>query len=329
MEYTTLGRSGLHVSRIGLGLAALGRPGYINLGHAEDLQGDYDIKAMQGHTHRMLDLAWQHGVRYLDAARSYGKAEIFLGKWLLDRQKSERDAVVGSKWGYTYTADWQVEAEHHEVKEHSLPVFQQQWEESQMFLSQYLKLYQVHSATLDSGILSNVEVLNAMVEKKAAGMSLGLSLSGPQQAETLRKAMQVEVDGRPVFDTVQATWNLLEPSAGNILAEVNEAGMGVIIKEAVANGRLTDRNSDPAFREKKVYLLQMAEKYSVSLDTLAMAAVLSQPWVHVVLSGAATEAQLLSNLQALQLNVEAEELLDELAESPEVYWQTRKALVWN
>ena len=37
MELRTLGRNGPFVSRIGLGMAALGRPGYINLGHGKNL----------------------------------------------------------------------------------------------------------------------------------------------------------------------------------------------------------------------------------------------------------------------------------------------------
>lgn len=39
---------------------------------------------------------------------------------------------------------------------------------------------------------------------------------GERQADALRKAMTVEspVDGTPLFDSVQATWNLLETSCG-------------------------------------------------------------------------------------------------------------------
>src|SRR5688500_10857089 len=51
MQLRTLGATGLLVSPIGLGLAALGRPGYINLGHAADLGHDYDVAAMTAHTH--------------------------------------------------------------------------------------------------------------------------------------------------------------------------------------------------------------------------------------------------------------------------------------
>ena len=77
-----LGKTGLAVSRIGLGLAALGRPGYITLGHAADLAGETDVEAMRAHAHAVLDAAWDAGVRYFDAARSYGLAEEFLGSWL-------------------------------------------------------------------------------------------------------------------------------------------------------------------------------------------------------------------------------------------------------
>ena len=78
MGRRALGQTGLVVSRVGLGLAALGRPGYINLGHAADLRGDYDVAAMEGRAHALLDAAWQAGVRYFDAARSYGRGEAFL-----------------------------------------------------------------------------------------------------------------------------------------------------------------------------------------------------------------------------------------------------------
>ena len=134
MATHALGTTGLQVSRLGLGLAALGRPGYINLGHAEDLARDYSVATMEQHAHSVLDAAWAGGVRYFDAARSYGRAEQFLGNWLRLRQISPAEVTVGSKWGYTYTANWQVEAEKHEVKDHSLPVLQRQWQESQTHL---------------------------------------------------------------------------------------------------------------------------------------------------------------------------------------------------
>ena len=65
-------------SRLGLGLAAVGRPAYITLGRVHDLGGDRSVDAMYARTAAVLDAAWAAGVRYLDAARSYGRAEEFL-----------------------------------------------------------------------------------------------------------------------------------------------------------------------------------------------------------------------------------------------------------
>lgn len=176
MEIRALGSTNLQVTPIGLGLAALGRPGYINLGHADDLEEDYDVESMRTHTHQVLDAAWQAGIRYYDAARSYGRAEEFLGSWLRTREIESQDVTVGSKWGYTYTAGWKVEAEKHEVKEHSLGVLQRQWRESQEHLGKYLKLYQIHSATLESGVLENQPVLEELARIKSTGTRIGLTL---------------------------------------------------------------------------------------------------------------------------------------------------------
>src|ERR1700748_2589288 len=96
-----LGSTGLRVSRIGLGLAALGRAGYINSFRDRDLGADRSIDTLEARCHAMLDLAYDAGVRYVDAARSYGLAEQFLASWLERRGLRMGAVTVGSKWGYT------------------------------------------------------------------------------------------------------------------------------------------------------------------------------------------------------------------------------------
>jgi len=331
MELRVLGRTRHRVSRLGLGLAALGRPGYINVGHAEDLDRCYDVELMRERTHAVLDAAWVAGVRYFDAARSYGRAEEFLASWLAKRGIVSAAVTVGSKWGYTYTAGWRTEAEHHEVKDHSLAVLERQIGESRAVLGTHLDLYQIHSATLESGVLENPAVLGSLAQLRRQGLSIGLSVSGPRQAETLRLAMQVAVDGQALFDCVQATWNLLERSAGDALAEAHRAGMGVIIKEGLANGRLTARYNDRAFDAKRDRLRAVAAELGVSVDGLALAAILAQPWVDVVLSGAATVEHLASNLSALRVvwNEAVSRELEPLIETPTEYWSSRGRLPWN
>jgi aryl-alcohol dehydrogenase-like predicted oxidoreductase len=305
--------AGLPVSPIGLGLAALGRPAYINLGHGEDLGGDRSVDALRARTHEVLDAAYAAGVRYFDAARSYGRAEEFLGSWLRERDVA---VTVGSKWGYTYTAGWRIDAEAHEVKDLSAATLRRQLEETREHLGDHLRLYQIHSATLESGVLEDDAVLGELADLRAAGIAVGLTVTGPRQADTIDRAVETGA-----FDTVQATWNLHERSAGAALARAHDAGVAVIVKEAVANGRLTGRAAPRP-------LAAAARKRGVGPDAIAIAAALAQPWAGVVLSGASTTAMLESNLTALSVSVEPD-LLDELAEPADDYWARRAELAWN
>jgi len=331
MKTRQLGRTGLTVSHLGLGLAALGRPGYVNLGHAEDLEHHYEVETMRARTHDVLDEAWRLGVRYFDAARSYGRAEEFLAGWLASRSVKPREVVVGSKWGYTYTAGWRVEAEHHEIKDHSLPTLRRQIGESRALLGGHLDLYQIHSVTPESGVLADAAVLAELARLRETGVRIGLTLSGPGQAEVLLRALAVEVDGERLFATVQATWNLLERSAGAALQAAHDAGLGVIVKEALANGLLTERNHDPEFDGRRRVLSALARDRGTTIDAIALGAVLARPWADVALSGAASVEQLRSNLRACDVtwNEDIEEQLAELTQAPEDYWSKRRRLAWN
>ena len=404
----TLGATGLPVSALGLGLAALGRPGYINLGHAGDV-GDTHVEAMERHAHEVLDAAYEGGVRYFDAARSYGRAEAFLGSWLRRRGLSRDDVTVGSKWGYTYTADWRVDVDEHEVKdltvstlrcqlgetraligehlalyqihsatiesgvlddaarsygraeaflsswlrrrgfthddvtvgskwgytytadwrvdvdEHevkdlSVSTLRRQLGETRALIGEHLALYQIHSATLESGVLDDAEIREELARLREEGVRVGFTATGPRQAATIERAL--EVGG---FDAVQATWNVHERAATDALAAAHEAGLGVIVKEALANGRLTERGDADG------RLTAAARERGTTPDALALAAVLARPWVDVVLSGAATVDTVRSNLAALeaQWDARAEEELAALEEPADEYWERRSELAWN
>jgi aryl-alcohol dehydrogenase-like predicted oxidoreductase len=307
MALRPLGATGLKVTPIGLGLAAVGRPGYITLGREHDIGADRSVEALERRSHEVLTAAYDAGIRYFDAARSYGYAERFLASWLRQRGLTPDALTVGSKWGYTYVGDWRVDARVHEVKDHSLAALRRQIEESRALLDGYLDLYQIHSATLESGVLDDRGVLTELTALRTGGLIIGLSVSGPRQAEVIRRALAVRVEGINPFQSVQATWNLLEPSAGPALAEAHDAGWGVIIKEALANGRLA------------------------SQDRIAIAAALANPWVDVVLSGAVTVEQVRSNVVAATMPPAPEQLaeLAKLAEPADHYWKERSQLAWS
>jgi aryl-alcohol dehydrogenase-like predicted oxidoreductase len=304
---------------IGLGLAALGRPGYLNLGHGDDLGDDRSADALEERTHEVLDAAHALGIRYFDAARSYGMAEQFLGSWLTEHDVEPGTVAVGSKWGYTYTADWQIDADPPEVKDLSIENFRRQVKQTLDLLGEHLTLYQIHSATIDSGVLDDEELLEELSDLREEGIAVGLTVTGPDQADTIDKAIATRQ-----FDSVQATWNLIERSAGEALQRAADAGMRVIVKEALANGRLAGREPVPV-------LERAARSLGTTMDAVAIAAVTAQPWADVVLSGVATVDQLKSNLLArgVALGPGLVEELEVLREPPDVYWDRRSGLRWT
>lgn len=313
----------------GLGLAAVGRPGYINLGRDEDLPADRSVEAMCTRAHALMDAAYAAGVRYFDAARSYGRAEEFLAGWLREHPGID-DVAVGSKWGYTYTADWQIDAPVHEVKEHSIAAFTRQVAESRALLGDRLNLYQIHSVTPDSPALKDQGLHRRLAALAAQGVRIGLSTSGPRQAEAIRAALKTTVGGTRLFESVQSTYNLLETSAGPALAEAHEAGWTVIVKEALANGRLTDAHLAEQDQDDSL-LAEVARDQAAGADAVALAAVAAQPWADIVLSGAATVAQLESNVSAARIRMTPDQLdrLSSLAMPAQEYWTQRSHLAWT
>jgi len=318
-----LGRTGLCVSALGLGLAGLGRPAYMTLGRRLDLGFDRSVDAMRRRCHALLDAAYAAGITYVDAARSYGLAEPFLRAWCEARHVPRGALTIGSKWGYVYTGAWQRQVEAQEVKRLALDTLQWQTMESRAVLGERFMLSQIHSATIESGVLSNGQVLTELARLRSEGLRIGITVTGPQQAETIDRALNIRVDGLELFETIQATWNLLEPSAANALADAAAAGRGVIVKEVLANGRLTDRHAGRQFAPLRAY----AAGLDTSIETVAIAAAVAQPWATVVLSGALTSHQLDADLGAFDLVPDIAP--PRIAEPPERYWNKRAAMAWT
>ncbi|OLF18163.1 aldo/keto reductase [Actinophytocola xanthii] len=299
------------MERLGLGLAALGRPAYINLGR-DELPADRSVENMRAACWAVLDQAYAAGVRRVDVARSYGLAEEFLAGWLESRAPA--GVTVSSKWGYAYVGGWRLDAPVHEVKEHSAERFRAQWAESEALLGRWLDLYQVHSLTPESPLFDDLALQDALA---ALPVRAGFSTSGPRQAETVRRALALEREGRRVFTAVQSTWNLLEPSVAPALVEAHSSGALVLVKEVLANGRLAVEPPAP--------VAELASSLTVTPDAVALAAALGQPWADTVLLGPAGPGQLRANLAAAGLPAPR---LADLAVDPEVYWADRGALAW-
>jgi aryl-alcohol dehydrogenase-like predicted oxidoreductase len=275
---------------------------------------------METRCREVLDAAYEGGIRYVDAARSYGDAEAFVGRWLADRRPE--DLEVGSKWGYTYVGDWRTDAEVQEVKDLSAETLRRQAVESELVLGMRPSPYQIHSATIESSVFDDHRVIRELARMRDDGWVLGFTTTGPRQADTIRRGLEVVSDGELLFSTVQSTWNVLEPSAGDALGETVAHGCRVLVKEVMANGRLAQDDGP---------LATIAARLGTTPDRVALAAVLSQRWTHVVLSGAVTTDQVRSDVEALELSLDPEDLqeLGALAQPPERYWAERAELAWG
>ena len=313
--------------KLGLGTAALGRPQYINV-RQEDCDNS-DLATFRKHSFSVLEDAYNSGIRYFDTAPGYGLAEELVLGWL--QTKNDKSIEVATKWGYTYTANFDTNATVHEVKEHSLSKLDEQWHFSKQLLP-YLKVYQIHSATLETGVLENKEVLEQLAFlKKEHNLKIGLTTTGTNQVEVIKKALDVFVDDEQLFDLFQVTYNFLDQSLKEVSDELINQKKSIVIKEALANGRIFKNENYLHYNKMYATLESLSKKYNVGVDAISLKYCEQTITNSIVLSGASNSEQLKENLKlnTFTLSKDEIELLNSFKIKPEFYWKERKELQWN
>ncbi|WP_348669231.1 aldo/keto reductase [uncultured Polaribacter sp.] len=313
--------------KLGLGTAALGRPQYINI-RTKNIQKT-NLAAFRKHSFSVLEEAYALGVRYFDTAPGYGLAEALVLEWL--QTKNDPSIEIATKWGYTYTANFDENATIHEVKEHSLSKLNEQWEFSKQLLPA-VKVYQIHSATLATGVLENHAVLEQLSYlKKEHHLKIGLTTTGTNQVEVLKKALDVQVGGTQIFDLFQVTYNFLEQSLQEIAAELIQQEKTIVIKEALANGRVFKNENYQQYKLLYKALADLSQKHEVGIDAISLKYCAQRIPESTILSGASTIQQLQENLKASRFMLRTEDLslLDTFKIPTQHYWSERKKLTWN
>jgi aryl-alcohol dehydrogenase-like predicted oxidoreductase len=312
---------------IGLGTAALGRPHYINV-RQEDMRR-FDIEVFKQKGVAVLEKAYLLGIRYFDTAPGYGLAEELVLEWL--QTKNDSTIKIATKWGYTYVADFNKNAKIHEIKDHSLSKLNEQWNVSKAFLP-HLSTYQIHSATLETGVLENEVILNQLAFlKEEYNMKIGITTTGANQVEVIKKALDVSVEEKPLFDAFQVTYNILDQSLKNISSRLDNEGKFIIIKEALANGRLFRNKKYSHYNKLYNFMETLAEKYEVGIDAIALNFCSTTMSKGIILSGATNDLHLKDNIKANLFKLTEEEInrLNAFNINELTYWNERKALTWN
>ena len=316
------------MDNIGLGTAAIGRPLYINIRH-EKPRVDLSLPDFRKNGISILDAAYNQGVRFFDTSPGYGLAESLLIEWL--KQKNDPDITIATKWGLSYVAGFDINAIVHEIKEHSLETLNAQWQFSKNLLPN-LKVYQIHSATFDTGVLDNKAILQRLHQiKKEYGIIIGLTSTGVNQVEVVKKATDTAIESEPLFGSFQCTYNIMEQSILQLKEIFADTNRQLIIKESLANGRLLAATSFKKHHGLYKYITKLADNYTVGTDAIAIRFCIDSFPEAITLSGASSANQLQSNMAAKNFTLQKEEmeLLRNYKIDPAMYWDERKQLSWQ
>jgi aryl-alcohol dehydrogenase-like predicted oxidoreductase len=224
MHFRPLGRTGLSVSEIGFGAWGIGGDagGAIAYGPAER---DVSIDAL----HAALD----HGITFYDTSDfyGYGRSETLIGEAFADRRSK---VVIASKAGMLRDGTLDFSARH--IRDSASASLER-------LRTDYLDLYQLHSAPLDA--ISD-ETIRTLEDLKREGVvrAFGLSARSPHEAK-----LAIERFG---FESVQVNFNLLDRRAIECgLFELAERmHVALIVRTPLCFGFLTGRYSaHDAFHE--------------------------------------------------------------------------------
>jgi aryl-alcohol dehydrogenase-like predicted oxidoreductase len=319
MQTTTLGSTGLKVSRIVLGTMTFG------------LQTDEPT------SHAILDVAAEAGVTFLDTADVYpvggglpsaGRTEEIVGRWL--KGKRERYIVATKAAGKVGPSAWDQGAS----RKHLLDAIDASL---RRLGTDYVDLYQLHSDDPSTPLDETLDALDSIVR---SGKARYVGVSNFLAYRLARALGKAEARGVSRFVSVQPRYNLLfREIERELLPLAREEGLAVIPYNPLAGGFLTgkhrretgptpgtrftlgnvaERYQDRYWHERAFgtveALRSVVAEFGLSLTTAALAWVLAKPTVTAPIVGASRPDQLKESLAAVdqRLDPELERKLDEL-----------------
>ncbi len=275
MRYCTLGKTGLTVSKLGFGAMRLAI-------HRENPKFDSSIDLMR--------YAVERGINFFDVGVFYchGHCEKAFG---LATEGIPRDKLLicGKNASHqTGNQSWPGQLRN------SLTLFNRSYFD--LYFIHYLTFEDWRAWFLDHGVIEEIQ------RARARGLFRRLGFSSHDSPKNVRKLIDTGL-----FEAVILSYNMLRREQEETLKYAHEKGLGVIIMNPLAGGSL----ADGAFYSDDFKAVGDPGK----MAEIALNYVLSQPFVHVALSGMESKEIIDENVKTVQrknFSPQKIELLDEI-----------------
>ena len=311
MHYTTLGKTGLIVSRLALGAMTFGNDQAVQ---TMAKVGDPNAQAM-------VDRALDVGINFFDTADVYGggQSETMLGKLLGQRRK---DVIIATK-AHFRTGDAIIHAGL--SRQHLMAACEASLKR---LGSDYIDLYIVHMEDPYTPLEETADVLNDLV-RAGKVRYIGFSNWSAWKAATVIQMQKAR--GWAQFINAQMNYSLLAREIEYDMIPLTQyAGVGLTAWSPLSGGFLSGKytrenlhapenrlswfdvlafDKDKAF-EVVATMREMAQAQGVSVAQIALAWLLAKPFVASIIIGASTLAQLEDNLQAIDVQLSAAQIAE-------------------
>ena len=327
MKYRRLGRTGLYVSEICLGAMTFAGEGGSMWGQI----GSVD----QAGADTMVQRALAAGVNFIDTADvySFGQSERMVGAALRNLGVKRSDVVIATK---VYGEMGKGPNDRGASRGHIMDGVKASLERMGL---DYIDLYQIHG---NDSITPIDETLRALDDLVSQGLVRYVGCSNWAAWKMMKAHGIADARGYARFESVQAYYSI----AGrylerDIVPMMQDQQMGLMVWSPLAGGLLSGKfgpgSNGPEGARRALFdfppvnrdrawacvdaMRPIAEARGVSVARIALAYVLSKPWVTTVIVGAKTAEQLDDNLAAAEIELTAEELklLDEASALPPEY----------
>lgn len=327
MRYNQLGNTGLFVSELCLGTMTFGAPEGAFWGAIADVDQDA--------ADRIVEKSLAAGVNFIDTADvySFGDSERLLGQSLRNLGVKRKDVVIATK---VYGQMGEGPNDRGASRGHIMDSVEASLDRLQM---DHIDLYQIHATDTVTPIDETLRALDDLVSRglvRYAGVS-------NWQAWKIAKALGAsERKGYARFESLQAYYSIAgRDLERDIVPLLSEEKMGLMVWSPLAGGLLSGKygpgapgngegrrasfdfppvDKDRAW-ECVAAMRDIAAEHGASVAEVALAYILSKPFVTSVIIGAKRVEQLEENLKAVKLTLDAEDLarLDAVSALPPEY----------